>query len=58
MNQFICVFCEDAKKKLLDMQYVLLKQDDYNSVYVFVHDGRLNFEQANISYILTDTLTF
>lgn len=58
MSQFICVFCEEAKQKLLDMQYTLLKQDDYNSVYVFVYDGRMNFEQANISYILTDTLTF
>lgn len=58
MNQFICVFCEDAKQKLLDMQYVLLKHDELNNMYVFANDGRLNFEHANISYILTDTLTF
>ncbi len=58
INSFIYVFCEDARDQLLNMQYMLLKQDEANRLYVFTNESRLDFERANISYILSDTLTF
>jgi len=58
MPSFIYVFNEEAKDKLLRMQYTLLKADDKNQTYVFVNSDRQDFAEADISYILSDTLTF
>lgn len=55
---FIYVFCDDAKDKMLALGYKLLKSDVSSSTYVFVNNGRKDFAHADISYILSDILTF
>lgn len=62
MRNFIYVYSLDAKQKLLAAGFKLIKEDIRNSLFVF--DARsqpqdaLNFSRLDISYILSDTLTF
>lgn len=58
MEKFIYVFDTSTKDVLLSMQYVLLKTDIKNNVYIFENkqDCCLNFE--NSKYVLSNTLTF
>lgn len=58
ITSFIYVFDEDARDKLLDMNYKLLKRDEKNHIYVFVNEGREAFALDGISHILSDTITF
>lgn len=58
MTNFIYVFDENAKNKLLDMQFKMLKADDKNNIYIFVNEGRKNFAIDDISYVMSNTLTF
>lgn len=55
---FIYVFDESAKSKLLGAGFVLLKEDVDNSIYVFHFDGNLTFANEDVSYVLSDTLSF
>lgn len=57
-TNFIYVFDADAKNKLLEMQFVMLKSDDKNNVYIFVNDDNKNFVVDDIPYVISDTLTF
>lgn len=56
--KFIYVFDESAKSKLLGAGFVLLKEDVDNSIYVFHFDGNLTFANEDVSYVLSDTLSF
>lgn len=58
MNKFIYVFNEDAKKKLLEKNFTLLKSDARNNIYVFENkpEQRLNF--SDMVYTLSDILTY
>ena len=58
MPGFIYVFNTEARDKLLALEYKLLKSDDASCTYVFVNNGRQDYAFANVSYILSDTLTF
>lgn len=58
ITNFIYVFDEDARDKLLDMNYKLLKRDEKNHIYVFVNEDREVFTLDGISHILSDTITF
>lgn len=58
MSNFVYVFDEDAKKKMLELQFELLKADSKNHIYVFVNDGHKNFAMDDISCIMSDVLTF
>lgn len=58
MANFIYVFNEEARDKLLDMQFKMLKSDKNNHIYIFVNDGKGNFSIDDISYVLSNTLTF
>lgn len=58
MPKFIYVYDKAARDRLNALKYQLLKSDEQNNVYVFVHDGRMDFEAADLSYILSDVLTF
>lgn len=55
---FIYVFDADAKNKLLEMQFMMLKSDAKNNVYIFVNDDNENFTVDDIHYVISDTLTF
>lgn len=57
-TNFIYVFDADAKNKLLEMQFMMLKSDDKNNVYIFVNDDNKNFVVDDIPYVISDTLTF
>lgn len=57
-TNFIYVFDADAKNKLLAMQFMMLKSDDKNNVYIFVNDDNENFAVDDIPYMISDTLTF
>lgn len=56
MEKFIYVYTEDARDKMKAAGYTLLKSA--NGIYVFLNENRLNFAKLDISYILSDTLTF
>lgn len=57
-TNFIYVFDADAKNKLLEMQFMMLKSDAKNNVYIFVNDDNENFTVDDIHYVISDTLTF
>lgn len=56
--KFIYVFDEAAERKLLDAGFVLLKADSDNSIYVFHYDLSISLPCEDVSYVLSDTLTF
>lgn len=61
-KMFICVFTDEAKTLLLQNGFRLLKEDVHNKMYVFenneMRSERMSFALDQVSYILTDTLTF
>lgn len=61
-KKFICVFTDEAKTLLLQNGFRLLKEDVHNKMYVFENNEkrseRMSFALDQVSYILTDTLTF
>jgi hypothetical protein len=60
-GQFMYVFSGEAKEKLANAGFVLLKEDTLNDVYVFKADDKLMFSadwMNDISVVLSDTLTF
>ena len=58
MSKFIYVFNEQAKDYLLASGYELLKSDEFGSSFVFVNNNRATFALEDVSYIMSDTLTF
>ena len=58
MKDFIYVFDEKARDKLLAMGYALLKTDERNKVYVFKNSDIQTFSTKDFSYITSNTLTF
>ena len=60
MSKFIYVFDTAAKDILERAGFLLLKEDNQNSTFVFAMDGRLGFieNQDAFSYIMSDTLSF
>lgn len=58
MNKFIYVFSQSDMDKMLFKGFLLLKSDQHNNMYVFLNDGNLTLDDLDISYILSDKLTF
>ena len=58
MPNFIYVFGEQEKDKLLAMKYEMIKCDKEKHIYVFLNKERLDFAFGDIKYALSDTLTF
>lgn len=56
--KFIYVFNKNSKDKLLKEGFVLLKEDTYNSVYIFNDNPSISYALADISFIRSDSLTF
>lgn len=56
MEQFIYVFSEEDRDKLLERYYALLKSDDERKVYVFMNRPEMLFTLESISFILSDEL--
>lgn len=60
-GQFMYVFSSEAKEKLANAGFVLLKEDTQNDVYAFKADDTMTFSadwMSDISFVLSDTLTF
>ena len=57
MRMFIYVFDENAKERLLNAGYVLVKETD-NKQYIFYGDNIHNFSIDDSEYVVSDTLTF
>ena len=53
MENFIYVFDENARDQLLSRGC-----DNEKHIFVFLNTGNLNFEDKDIRYVLSDTLTF
>ena len=60
MGKFIYVFDAAARDELSQAGFLLLKEDERNSIWVFANDASRKFdlERADVSYIESDTLTF
>lgn len=58
MENFIYVFDENARDQLLSKGCEMLGQNNEKHIFVFLNTGNLNFEDENIRYVLSDTLTF
>lgn len=58
MKKFIYVFNKEARDALEKRGYVLLKDDNTNMIFVFENRSLSVFDLEDISYALSDTLTF
>lgn len=58
MENFIYVFDENARDQLLSMGCEMLGKNNEKHIFVFLNTGNLNFEDEDIRYVLSDTLTF
>lgn len=56
-NKFIYVFNKEAHDVLVLMGYTLLQSDYLNGIYVFLNDPAKDITRANISYILSDSIS-
>ena len=56
--KFIYVFNQEAKQKMLEKGFRLLKSDDRCNMYAFEDNGNMYFEDLGISFLRSDTLTF
>lgn len=58
---FIKVFSEEDRDKLISSGYKLMKSDDKKHVYVFINDELLSRDftiGSDTEFIMTNTLTF
>ena len=58
MANFIYVFGEQERDKLLAMKYEMIKCDKDKHMYIFLNKQRFDFAVGDIKYALSDTLTF
>jgi len=58
MGRFIYVFSSEARDKLIQLGYALLKHDKRNNIFIFENNPELKFTSKNIEFALSDTLTF
>lgn len=58
MGKFLYVFNKEARDRLLDANYTLLKSDEQNDIYIFANQGEMAFVLSDVSYICSDSLTF
>lgn len=56
--KFICVFSEESKNELLEAGFILLREDEYNSIYIFHDDPSKSYALVDISFIRSDSLSF
>lgn len=58
MSNFIYVFDEEGRDRLLSLQYEMLKCDNEKRIYVFLNKERQDFSNNDFKFALSDTLTF
>lgn len=58
MKQFIYVFSDGDRDKLLASGAALVRNDEKNKIFVFVNEpNKLTFALTDISYIESDSIT-
>jgi len=57
-GQFVYVFDAKDRDALLKAGFVMLKNDEDSSVFVFGVDESIGFDFSNMVYVTSDTLTF
>lgn len=55
---FIYVFNSESRDKLLSAGFHMLKEDVVQGIFVFENPTEQTFAMPDVSYILSDTLTF
>lgn len=55
---FIYVTDKKSKDKLVELGYELLKGNDKIAIWVFKNKEGQKFDSLNISYVISDVLTF
>lgn len=58
MKNFLYVFTERDRDVLLSMQFILLKADTKNHIYVFQNQECERFALNDMQFVMSDTLTF
>ena len=58
MEYFFYVFDEDTRDQVMSRGCEMLGQNAEKHIFVFLNTGNLNFEDEDIRYVLSDTLTF
>jgi hypothetical protein len=60
MGKFVYVYQSAARDKLAQAGFVMVKADERNHIWVFARDSVPGYclDDAEVSYILSDTLTF
>lgn len=58
MPNFIYVFSEEGRDRLLSLQYEMLKCDEEKHIFVFLNKERQDFSCEAFKFALSDTLTF
>ena len=58
MERFIYVVGEEARDRLVNMGYCLLREDKAKHIYVFLNQDNQKFSCTDIQFEMSDTLTF
>lgn len=58
MSNFLYVFSEKERDKLLALHFNLLKSDESKHMYVFENRSELHFNLGTVDAVPSDTLTF
>ena len=57
-SRFVYVFDEKARDLLLEQNFLLLKSDSINNIFIFENDTSKNDVLRGIIYMTSNTLTF
>lgn len=57
-SQFIYVFDAKDRDRLLNDGFMLLKSDDDGSLFIFAADDSEDYDFGDMSYVMSNTLTF
>lgn len=58
MMRFIYVFSRQDRDALISKDYVMLKSDETNDIYIFENNEMLDILPESIVHVLSNTLTF
>lgn len=56
--QFIYVFDTPVRDAMLKAGFMMLKNDEDSSLFIFVADESIDFDFSDITYYTSNTLTF
>lgn len=57
MSRFIYVFNTEARDRVQSLGFHLLQSDEFQHIYIFINDDKLDITKADVSYLTSDSLT-